>query len=108
MAINIEKVVFNPFILGLIGFALLSLSMKLNSKKILNLKLNPLTYIGLLVYASIFYWAWQWFLQPIFIGCSFVLQVLSSPGSLLRKLFGLELCLSFSPSPFYLTSNCPL
>ena len=49
MAINIEKVVFNPFILGLIGFALLSLSMKLNSKKILNFKLNPLTFIGFLL-----------------------------------------------------------
>ena len=49
MAISIEKVVFNPFVLGLIGFALLSLSMKLNSKKILNLKLNPLAYVGFLL-----------------------------------------------------------
>lgn len=107
MAISIEKVVFNPFVLGLIGFALLSLSMKLNSKKILNLKLNPLAYVGFLL-CLYFYWALLWSLLAIFIGCSFVLQGLPWPGSLRRKLFGLELFLSFSPSAFYLTNNCPL
>lgn len=49
MVINIVKVVFNPFVLGLIGSALLFLAMKLDNMRILVLKLNPLTYIGSLL-----------------------------------------------------------
>lgn len=98
MAISIEKVVFNPFVLGLIGFALLSLSMKLNSKKILNLKLNPLAYVGFLlclyflfgvavVFTSDIYWllfciaglalAWVVTEETFWIGVVFVILTIS-------------------------------